>query len=50
MCRSRSWSNRGAGIEYDKFLSWEIFVGKYPMMGEIGPENTSTFGRRRQYA
>ena len=48
MCRSRSWSNRADIAEQDQFLSWDIYVGKYPIMDEIGPKNTSTSGKRRQ--
>ena len=45
MCRSRSWNNRGDITEHDKVLFWDICVGKYPIIGEIGPEITSTSGK-----
>ena len=50
MCQSRSWSNKGDMAEHNKFLSWDTYVGSYPFMDEIGPENTSTSGKGRQYA
>ena len=46
-CRSRSWSNRVDIVEQDLFLSWDIYVGKYPIMGAISPESTSTSGKKK---
>ena len=50
MCRSRNWSNRGIIVEHDAVLPWDIYVGNYPLLEEVGPENMSASGKWRQYS